>query len=99
MERTAGLGRVAARPGWIVRAETGCESVPSAGRPQRRRAATWRGAGRRCRAYAMVEPPGLEPRLHEAVQGRAWLQRAEEGWWGDPLERLNTFIPLSTTHW
>jgi hypothetical protein len=57
-----------------------------------------RRSARRCGKPALVEPPGLEPRFHEAVQGRAGLELVEEAWLVDAVERPYTLIPLSTTH-
>src|SRR5215472_13721818 len=48
--------------------------------------ATLRCAGRRFGEHAIVEHPGLEPRFHEAVQGRECLDLAEEGWLVDLIE-------------
>ena len=79
VELPAGLGRVSARPGWEVSADTRFESVQRDVRQQWRRDATLRCAGRRFGEHAIVEHPGLEPRFHEAVQGRECLHLAEEG--------------------
>ena len=98
VELTAGLCRVSSRPGWEVRADKRFESVQSDVRQQRRRDATLRCAARRCGEHVVVEHPGLEPRFHEAVQGRECVELAEEGVLVDPVERPHTFIPLSTTH-
>ena len=50
--------------------------------------ATLRCAGRRCGEHAIVEHSGLEPRFHEAVQGRECLELAEEGLLIDTIEAL-----------
>jgi hypothetical protein len=99
MELTAGLCRVASRPSGEVRADELFESVQRDVRQQRRRDAPLRGATRRCGEHVVIEHPGLEPRFHKAVQRRECVEFAEEGLLVDAVERLNTLIPLSTTHW
>jgi hypothetical protein len=66
-------------------------------RQQRRRDATLRCAGRRFGEHAVVEHPGLEPRFHEAVQGRECVELAEEGLLVDAVERSCMLMPPSRT--
>src|SRR5215510_5255654 len=70
MELTARLCRVPSCPGWEVSSDELFESVQGDVRQQRRQDATLRRSGSRFGKYAVVEPPGLEPRFDKPVQGR-----------------------------
>src|SRR5262249_45974748 len=88
LELTAGLCRIASRPGWEVRADNHSEAVQSEVREQRGRAASLWWAARPFGEHAIVGPAGVEPRVHEAVQGRECVELAEEGLLVDTVEAL-----------
>jgi hypothetical protein len=88
MKLAAGLLRGPSRPGWESGSDVLFESVQGDVGQKRRQDATLRRSARRFDTHAVVENPGLEPRLYEPVQGRERLDLSEEGCLVEAVETL-----------